>query len=230
MITASGEVEHSASKIGCRWHGQDAHFLRRVASRQAPFLGEEEADAGARTDDVAMLVRARRDDDVEQCQELARIVHAADGYPPFLPGGDLRRFLLAPESLAAWVAEVDGQILGQVALHSYSSAPVMTLASEATGRRVEELGVVARLLVSLDVRRQGIGRALLLRAAGAAVERGRSPVLDVSSRFTAAVGLYESCGWRCAGTVTVPLPDGTSLEEHVIVAPPWLVEPRMPAD
>jgi GNAT superfamily N-acetyltransferase len=106
----------------------------------------------------------------------------------------------------------------------------MTLASEATGRRVEELGVVARLLVSLDGRRQGIGRALLLRAAGAAVERGRSPVLDVSSRFTAAVGLYESCGWRCAGTVTVLLPDGTSLEEHVFVAPPWLVEPRMPAD
>ncbi len=81
---------------------------------------------------MAMLVRARRDNDVEQCQELARIVHAADGYPPFLPGGDLRRFLLAPESLAAWVAEVDGQILGHVALHSHSSAPVIGRTSVAS--------------------------------------------------------------------------------------------------
>jgi GrpB-like predicted nucleotidyltransferase (UPF0157 family)/GNAT superfamily N-acetyltransferase len=165
-----------------------------------------------------MLLRARVEEDLHQCDVLARVVQEADGYPPFLPAGDLRGFLLAPEALAAWIAEEDGQILGHVSLHSHSSAPVMALASEATGRDGQALGFVARLLVRPDVRRRGIGRALLQKAAGAAVERGLWPVLDVATRFTGAIAMYEAAGWRRAGTVTVSFGDGTSLEEHVFVA------------
>jgi GNAT superfamily N-acetyltransferase len=113
----------------------------------------------------------------------------------------------------------EGGIVGHVALHRTSSAPVMALAEAATGRPAAELAVVARLLVAPAARRRGIGRALLGTAAAGAVDGGRVPMLDVVPQFTSAVALYEACGWRRVGRVVVALPDGTSLDELVYVLP-----------
>ena len=163
-----------------------------------------------------MLVRPRTDDDLDALERVAEAVQQLDGYPPYLPAG-LRSFV-AEDAVAAWVVEVDGQVAGHVALHRRSSRPVMALATEATGRPPERLGVVARLLVRPDLRRRGLGRALLSTAAGAATERGLWPVLDVGVRFAGAIALYERCGWSRAGRVTVAFGDFT-FEEFVYLAP-----------
>jgi ribosomal protein S18 acetylase RimI-like enzyme len=165
---------------------------------------------------LSILVRARDETDLDRCVEIARAVRRLDGYPPYLPG-DLRTFILS-SSIGAWVAELDDEVVGHVALHRRSSPPVMALASAATGQPPGRLGVVARLAVVPEARRRGVGRALLTTAANAAVGRRLSPVLDVAKQFGAALSLYERCGWACAGEVVVNLGD-MMLEEYVFIGP-----------
>lgn len=165
-----------------------------------------------------MELRPREDVDLEKCERLAQAVHLADGYPP-RRADDLRRFVAAPDALAAWVAESRDGIVGHVVLQPMSSRAVMALACDATGRSLEQLCVVARLLVSPADRRRGLGGSLLATAAEAALGRGLWPILDVAAHFGAAIGLYENAGWICAGRVTVPFPDEEPLDELVYVGP-----------
>jgi GNAT superfamily N-acetyltransferase len=95
----------------------------------------------------------------------------------------------------------------------------MDLAAKVVAQPVECFGVVARLLVSPSVRRDGVGRTLLNTAANHAVGLGLYPILDVATRFEPAIKLYESCGWTRAGRVTAKMPNGTSLDELVCLGP-----------
>jgi len=164
-----------------------------------------------------MLIRARNDDDLDGCIKMAHAVHQMDGYPQYLPA-DLRSFICSP-AIGAWVADVEGLVVGHVALHRRSSEPVMALAGAVTGQPTDRLAVVARLAVAPEVRRHGVGRALLAAAACAATERGLWPVLDVARNLAGAVSLYQNCGWKCVGEVTVQL-GAVSLEEFVFIGPP----------
>jgi ribosomal protein S18 acetylase RimI-like enzyme len=145
-------------------------------------------------------------------------------WPGAAPRG---RFLASDDALGAWVAEDDGRILGQVALHRRSARAVMDLATSTLGLPAERLGVVARLVVRPGDRRLGVGRGLLEKATDEATDRGLWPVLDVLSSATAAIALYEGCGWTRAGEVTVTLGSGeVSFEEAVFLAPPRAGAPR----
>jgi GNAT superfamily N-acetyltransferase len=164
--------------------------------------------------EVAATIRARVGSDLGPCEAIAREVHRRDGYPPYLPGDDLRRFLAGEEHLGAWVAEESGTLVGHVALHRRSSEAVMSLATEALGAGAGSMAVVARLLVRPHRCRQGVGRLLLSEATAEAIRLGRQPILDVSTQFSAAVALYEAAGWQRLGTVVVLLGD-IELAEHV---------------
>ncbi len=165
-----------------------------------------------------MEVRVRREDDLDSCERLARVVHAVDGYPPRL-ADDLRHFVAARGAIGAWVAESDGNIVGHVALQRTSSEVVMALASQATRRPPDRLCVVARLLVAPTDRGRGLGGHLLATAAEAGLARGLWPILDVASHFEPAIRLYAKSGWACAGQVTVHLPRSEPLDEVVYIAP-----------
>lgn len=93
------------------------------------------------------------------------------------------------------------------------------MASQALIRPVDQLGVVARLLVSPDARREKIGRTLLNAASSEATSRGLWPILDVVTTFEAAVNLYERCGWVRVGRVTFRFHHGGSVEEFVYLGP-----------
>jgi GNAT superfamily N-acetyltransferase len=136
-----------------------------------------------------------------------------------MPDGDFTRFIASPEAVDAWVATRHDAVLGHVALHRTSSPAVIDLATTKLAVEATRLGVVARLLVAPDARRAGMGRLLLERAASEAHDRGLRPILDVTTRFEAAVSLYERSGWQRLGAVVVELPNGTSIDEFVYHAP-----------
>jgi GNAT superfamily N-acetyltransferase len=165
-----------------------------------------------------VLVRPRREEDLDQCVRMAEAVRHQDGYPVFLET-DFRTFLVAPDALAAWVAEEAGQVVGHVALHQLTLPQAMAIASAALGQPVERLAVVARLLVAPSARQRGVGRLLLEAATDQARTLARWPILDVCADFGPAVALYERHGWVRAGSVPLHL-DGRDIEELVYLAPP----------
>ncbi len=165
-----------------------------------------------------MLVRERSDADLDDCVQLALVVHESDRYPMLLPD-DLRRFVAAPDALAAWVAEKDGQIIGHAALRPTSSAAVVAMASEALELPADRLAVVARLLVSPQYRRHGVGRTLLEIACREAHSRGLWPILDVETHRQAAIAMYDRCGWTRAGQVTSRFGADVVLDELVYLGP-----------
>ena len=160
----------------------------------------------------------RREDDLDECERLARAVHGADGYPPRC-ADDLRLFVSTPDALGAWVAESDSGIVGHVALQPKSSPAVMALACDATKRSPDQLCVVARLFVAPSHRREGVGSSLLATAADTGLAWGLWPILDVAAHFAGAIRLYENAGWVPVGGVTVAFPDDEPLEELVYVGP-----------
>jgi GNAT superfamily N-acetyltransferase len=165
-----------------------------------------------------VLVRPRSDEDLDQCVRMAGAVHRQDGYPAFLDT-DFRTFLVAPDALAAWVAEDAGQVVGHVALHQLTIPAALAIASDALGQPVDRLAVVARLLVAPAARQRGVGGLLLDAATEEARARSRWPILDVCADFGPAVALYEARGWVRAGSVPLHL-DGRDIEELVYLGPP----------
>jgi GNAT superfamily N-acetyltransferase len=165
------------------------------------------------------FVRARSDDDLSACEQLAHSVYLADGYPVFVSDGDFRGFVASPGERAAWVIEDATGIVGHVALHRTTSLRVLGLARSQLAVHSRELGVIARLMVAPSARRRGFGRRLLEVAAAEARDLGLVPILDVVTRHEPAVALYEAAGWTQLGKVDCELPDGTTVEELVYRAP-----------
>ena len=164
-------------------------------------------------------IRPRRVEDHPELEQLGRRVHRTDGYPVYLPDGDILAFVVSEHALDAWVAVDEGRVVGHVALHRRSSPGVLALAAGRLGITAAECGVVARLLVARELRRAGVGRALLDHAADQCRQRGLTPVLDVVDGTGPAIALYERAGWQRLGTVRFPLPDGSELSEHVYAQP-----------
>jgi GNAT superfamily N-acetyltransferase len=165
-----------------------------------------------------MQIRPRRQSDIDPLLEMAQLVKRLDGYPPRGPI-DLERFMVPPEQLAAWVAEIDHTVVGHVALHATGATDTVFLAARHTGRAPHDMAVVARVLVSPTARRIGVGHALLDTAVEGAHARGQQPILEVAVHFDAAIGLYESSGWDRVGEVTIQFDQEPSLQRFVYVGP-----------
>jgi len=149
---------------------------------------------------VSVELRTRRDDDLPALEELAAAVRETDGYP-----NDDPAFFHSPLMLRAWVVvDEQGGIVGHGALHSASASEMMAMASDATGRPVEQLAAVSRMLVAAPARRRGIGARLLTAAVSEAHARGLWPVLDTGAMFDAAIALYEAHGFQRVGPVSFP--------------------------
>ncbi|MGW3288839.1 N-acetyltransferase family protein [Streptomyces sp. NPDC001002] len=145
-------------------------------------------------------IRPRTDHDLSRCVEVLAAVHEHSGYPVNWPARPAS--WLTPDSLlAAWVAELDGRVVGHVGLSRSGEgdvAPGLWSARHGTGT---DTAVVSRLFVSPDARGHGIGAALMDRAVGEARARGLHAVLDVVASDTAATALYERLGWELLDVV-----------------------------
>jgi GNAT superfamily N-acetyltransferase len=176
-----------------------------------------------RRNDIDVVIRERRDEDLAARTQLARLVHDVGGYPPYLLDDRLGEFIQSSDAIAAWVAETHRRLVGHVALHSCRSQAVMSVASAMAEGSTDRFGVVARLFVPPAARRTGVACTLLQTAAAHAVGLGLRPMLDVVTQFQPAITLMNHVGgnvWvKRVGTVTVALPDSNSIDEFVYLAP-----------
>ncbi|MEV5978949.1 GNAT family N-acetyltransferase [Streptomyces sp. NPDC052114] len=139
--------------------------------------------------------------DTEACIGVLAQVHRTDGYPvnwPDRPGD----WLDGGDGYGAWVAELDGRVVGHVGLFrpgAGDAAPALW--AERAGVGVDAAAVVGRLFVAPDARGHGIGALLMGRVAREARSRGLHPVLDVVSSDASAAALYERLDWRLLDVV-----------------------------
>jgi len=143
---------------------------------------------------------------------------SSDGYP--VAGvSDLASFLSSDDRIGAWVAEDEGEIVGQAALHSRTGLPAMELAARAAGVEPASLAAVARLAVDPSHRRRGVGRLLLDTASSEAHRLVLWPMLDAVQAHDKAVRMYENAGWEMLGEVDTDIGGGHTIHEIVFLGP-----------
>ncbi|MCK7622883.1 GNAT family N-acetyltransferase [Streptomyces sp. RS10V-4] len=122
-------------------------------------------------------VRRREAEDLGACVAVLADVHVHSGYPHQWPG-DPAGWLTPAGMTAAWVAELDGKVVGHAALCGNE---------------------VSRLYVAPGAHGRGLGARLLDTIDAEAAARGLRLVLEVKTSNVAAVALYERRGWvrRC---------------------------------
>lgn len=153
---------------------------------------------------VEVLVRPRTDDDEDRCVAVMRQTHEVDGYPRYWPSRP-EGFLRPVQETHAWVAEIDGELVGHIALHDARDHPTLPAAMRATGLPADRLAVVARLMVSPAAQGRAVGRQLLAAAVERARDDERRPVLDVVQESADAIMFYESAGWTRLEPLTLQL-------------------------
>lgn len=158
-------------------------------------------------------IRGRVTADLAGCVAALAEAHTADRYPMRWPD-DPAGWLSPDDMVGAWVAMLDGAVVGHVVLRSGVEAKAAVRLAADAGVPAERLVSVSRLYVAPAARRRGLAARLLGRAV--ADSGTRRPVLDVVDEpGSAAIACYERAGWR--HVVTLPAawtrPDG----EHPMV-------------
>ncbi|MEO5981473.1 MAG: GNAT family N-acetyltransferase [Pedococcus sp.] len=158
----------------------------------------------------AVTIRPRRPEDLIALAEVLAAQQPYSGYPQRWPlPFPVEQFLQRAAELSAWVAELDGVVVGHVAATAVLPGDLATVWSTGTGRPLTELAEVSVLFVDHGVAGRGVGSALLATAVAFIRRSGLRPVLDVVQETTNAVRLYSRHGWQVVGE-TRPwwLPDG----------------------
>lgn len=120
-------------------------------------------------------------------------------------------FLHAEDALGAFVAEIDGDVVGHVGrtgpAHGFPDAARMNEAcARAHGCAVEELSYVSGLFTAERALGRGVGRLLLDAIVADMRAAGHRPCLEVLPHHAGARHLYLSTGWR----------------DVLAIRPPWL--------
>jgi GNAT superfamily N-acetyltransferase len=147
-----------------------------------------------------VLIRARRDADLPPLVDILARQQAETQYPfQWPPDGGPEHFLRRPSEIEAWVAELDGNVVGHVAIQSVADDELGHMWAVAHGVRLTELRCISVLFADRRLVRRGIGSALLARATERALADGGAPVLDVVAGHLDVVRLYLSRGWHEVG-------------------------------
>ncbi|MFB7583992.1 GNAT family N-acetyltransferase [Streptomyces hydrogenans] len=171
------------------------------APTPSPTSGPTPSPSPAPAPQALLTVRPRTEGDLDDCVRLLREIHERDGYPVSWPERPAA-WITPPTFLGAWVAELDGRVVGHVGLAGArpdDGAPAEW--SDRTGQDASVCAVVNRLYVARSARGRDLGALLLAEAVAAARGRGLRAVLDVAAHDTAAVALYERLGWQLLAEV-----------------------------
>jgi GNAT superfamily N-acetyltransferase len=144
-----------------------------------------------------VTIRPRTDADLPALAEVLAEQQPSSHYPVRWPlPFPAERFLVRDAEEVAWVAEVDGRVVGHATVAALDGDEA-ALFTAATGR--SDLALVSVLFVARDVLGTGVGGRLLDTAVAWADEHGRLPVLDVVPSHGTAVDVYRHRGWSVVG-------------------------------
>ena len=150
--------------------------------------------------DGTLQIRSRRGGDLPALARLLEEQRPHTGYPQSWPlPYSVERFLVRRGELGAWVAELDGSVVGHVAVTTADPGAETDGWVAGSGRPRDELAAVSVLFVDHTVSGRGVGTALLDEAVGFIRGRGCLPVLDVVQETERAVQLYLRHGWQVVG-------------------------------
>ncbi|MFC8130524.1 GNAT family N-acetyltransferase [Streptomyces sp. NPDC057302] len=166
----------------------------------------------------SMTVRPFEEADLDSAAAALVEVHETDGYP--VEGvEDPQAWLRSKDVLAAWVADVEGKIVGHVAIMRSQGEDAVSLWTEQSGDDEANVGVLARLFVVREARKHAAGKRLMEAATDFGQKQGLRLVLDVMTKDAAAIRLYERLGWRKIGEATHHFGDGESILAVCYVSP-----------
>ena len=154
-------------------------------------------------------IRPRRPEDLPVLAEVLAAQRPHSDYPQRWPlPMPVEEFLARDAELAAWVAEIDGVVVGHVAAAAVQPGDLAAVWSAGTGLSLVDLAEVSVLFVDHAAWGTGVGGILLRTAVEHIRGEGLRPVLDVVQETENAVRLYERRGWVVVGEARPPwLPD-----------------------
>ncbi|WP_217243292.1 GNAT family N-acetyltransferase [Streptomyces sp. AC555_RSS877] len=164
------------------------------------------------------VVRPFEDADLAGAAAALTEVHATDGYP--VEGVQRpEAWLRSADVMAAWVGELDGAIVGHVAVMRPHGEDAVSMWVRQSGEREDRIAVLARLFVVKAARKHALGESLTQAAMSYGREHGLRLVLDVMTKDTAAMRLYERLGWQEIGRTSHRYGDGQSIDAVCYAAP-----------
>ncbi|MGK5449518.1 N-acetyltransferase family protein [Streptomyces radiopugnans] len=168
---------------------------------------------------TAAVIRPRRDEDISKAAKALVRVHDLDGYP--VEGVDQpEAWLTPPKLLRAWVAEAEGSVTGHVAINRPNGEKAVSLwVDQSQDEEEARVAVLSRLFVAPEARGKDAGGGLMRAAMTYAQREGLRLVLDVLSKDTAAIRLYEKLGWQQIGSSTHSYGNGQRAEAICYVSP-----------
>ena len=167
-----------------------------------------------------VIVRERTPADVPAAAAALVEVHNTDGYP--VEGvADPAAWLTTTGQIAAWVAELDGHVIGHVAVNEPQPADAAArIWADDARNDGRDVGILGRLFVLPSARGHAAGRRLVETASAAAQKRRLRLVLDVMTKDGAAIALYERLDWQSIGTTKHPDGHGHAIPAICYVSPP----------
>ena len=148
---------------------------------------------------MTVVIRERRPEDVPVLAAVLAEQQASSSYPVRWPLPiPVEDFLVRPGEEHAWVAEVDGQVVGHVAVYGVDG-PLRD--PFVAGAGTDQLAELAVLFVGLSAIGTGVGGRLIDTAVEWIRASGRQPVLDVVPVHDRALAVYVRRGWTVIGEV-----------------------------
>ena len=150
---------------------------------------------------MSLVVRERRPADLAVLVELLAEQQAVSSYPVRWPlPFPVEQFLVRSYERRAWVAELDGVVVGHVSVGDPEElVPRFAAATGAAG-----FGMISALFTGLAARGRGVGALLLDTAVEWIRGLGEVPVLDVVPLHEPALRMYQDRGWVEVGTDRFP--------------------------
>lgn len=179
---------------------------------------------------MTIAVRPRRSEDLPVLGRVLTEQQPRTAYPLRWPLPiPIEDFLVRPGEERAWVAELDGEVVGHVAVYALDDpmAAAFAAAAFAAAAVTEEIAELAVLFVGTTAIGTGVGGLLHDTAVAWIRSTGRLPVLDVAPAHDRALALYRRRGWREVGEASPPfLADYPPLLLMVLDDPPDAITDR----
>ncbi|MFC6706716.1 GNAT family N-acetyltransferase [Flexivirga alba] len=166
-----------------------------------------------------LVIRERQDDDLPALAKLLERQQPQTRYPFVWPFPvPIAEFLKRPTELRAWVAEIEDEVVGHIAVESVGDDPIGRSWATAHDTKLTELRCVSVFFSDISRAGQGIGSRLLATATEFALADGY-PVLDVVAAHETPVNLYLRRGWQLIETTQAPWHPEIDIPIHLMILP-----------